>query len=132
MTIRLVRFARAAAAYLVGLAHIVLALWAGSAAGTYAWQRGITLPLDHSDNAAWHGSLVAGLLVIAAVLTVPEVLVTRLRFAIWGRPFVPCPSCGALGEPIEAESDINPALADVLAHNGEKKTQPKHPKETVK
>ncbi|MGW0999231.1 hypothetical protein ACWD5V_39390 [Streptomyces sp. NPDC002523] len=104
---RLVRATRYAASLAVGLAHMLLALWAGVAAGTYAWQHGYTLPLDTSSSAAWNGALAIGLLVAMGALLWPQPWMTQVRYLVQGRPLAPCPTCGALGEPPAAHNDLN-------------------------
>lgn len=93
---RLIRTARYAAGVAVALAHLLLALWAGAGAGTYARQHGYTLPLDTSSSAAWNGALAIGLLVAMGVLLWPQPWMTRARHLVQGRPLVPCTACGAL------------------------------------
>lgn len=98
---RPIRAARYLAGLAVGLAHTFLALWAGVAAGTYAWQHGITLPLplDFSASAAWNGAVGFGLLVAMGVLVWPQPWMTQVRRLVQGRPLAPCPTCGGLTEP---------------------------------
>lgn len=97
--IRAVRFTAGLA---VEAAHMLLALWAGAAAGSYAWQHGYTLPFDTDSMSA---AIVFGLVAAGAVATLPAPWIATARYLVWGRPLVPCPSCGALGEPPAAHND---------------------------
>ncbi|MFJ4343209.1 hypothetical protein [Streptomyces sp. NPDC088915] len=96
---RLIYAARATAAYLVTVVHALITLAAALAAGTYTWQHGHTLPFDTTATAALNGAVAVGVLVAGALGTVPEALVLRLRYAVWGRPLAHCPTCGGLAEP---------------------------------
>ncbi|MFI7020187.1 hypothetical protein [Streptomyces sp. NPDC050164] len=102
----LVRGARYTAGLAVVFAHLLLTLWAGSAAGAYAWRHGYTLPYDTSDSAVLTAAIVVGLATAGAVVTIPEHLVTRLRYAIWGRPLLVCDGCGRLTPPAP-HNDLN-------------------------
>lgn len=95
----LVRGARYTAGLAVGMAHMLLALWAGSAAGGYAWRHGYTLPFDTSSSAVLSAAIVFGLLAAGAVLLLPEPWMTQVRSLVTGRPLAPCPTCGVLTEP---------------------------------
>lgn len=116
MTRRLIRCARATAGFAVFLAHFTLAMAAGTAAGSYAWRHGYTVPGDTSDTALITCAVLTGLLTTAAVLTLPEGLVTRLRYAVWGRPLVRCTACGSIAPPLEADNDRK----QTLTHPAEK------------
>ncbi|MFH8642271.1 hypothetical protein [Streptomyces goshikiensis] len=98
--------ARHAAVFLLGMAHMALGLWAGSAAGGWAWRHGYTLPYDTSSSAGMSAAIVFGLLAAGAVLVLPEPWMNRVRHLIAGRPLVPCPTCGAPTPP-PASPDTN-------------------------
>ena len=99
--------ARYVASLAVGMAHMLLALWAGSAAGGWAWRHGYTLPYDTSSSAAMSAAIVFGLAAAGAVLTLPEPWMTQVRSLVRGRPLAPCPACGVLSEPPAAHNDAN-------------------------
>jgi hypothetical protein len=105
MTHRLIRCARAIAGFAVFLAHFLLAMAAGTAAGSYAWRHGYTVPGDTGHTALVTGAVLVGLLTAAAVVSLPDGLVVRLRYAVWGRPLVHCAACGSIVPPIEADND---------------------------
>lgn len=102
---RFIRCARAVAGFAVFVAHFLIAMAAGTAAGAYAWQHGYTVPGDTSTNALITGAVFVGLLTTAAVITLPEPLTTRLRYAVWGRPMVHCAACGSLVPPLDADNN---------------------------
>ncbi|SEE59075.1 hypothetical protein SAMN04490357_7679 [Streptomyces misionensis] len=103
----LIRAARRVAGLAVALAHMLLALCAGDAAGTLAWQDGYTIPLDTTSSAAWNGALVIALLTVLGVLLLPEPWVTQLRYLVMGRPVAPCPECGGLATQPDDENGPN-------------------------
>ncbi|MFD3700683.1 hypothetical protein ACFWUZ_31905 [Streptomyces sp. NPDC058646] len=104
---RITRGARYAASLAVGMVHMLLALWAGSAAGGWAWRHGYTLPFDTSSSAAMSAAIVFGLLAAGAVLVLPEPWMTQVRHLVAGRPLAPCPTCGALAHPPAAHHATN-------------------------
>ncbi|MFJ4866166.1 hypothetical protein [Streptomyces sp. NPDC088748] len=104
---RIVRGARYTAGLAVGMVHMLLALWAGSAAGGWAWRHGYTLPYDTSSSAGLSAAIVFGLLAAGAVLVLPEPWMTQVRFLVSGRPLAPCPACGVLAQPPAAHNDAN-------------------------
>lgn len=93
---RLIRAARYTASLAVGMAHMLLALWAGSAAGGWAWRHGYTLPYDTSSSAVMSAAIVFGLAAAGAVITLPEPWMTKVRFLVRGRPLLVCEGCGGL------------------------------------
>lgn len=115
MRIRIVRAVRSTCAFAVVAAHFLLAMTAGTAAGTYAWRHGYTIPGDTSDSALITCAVLFGLLATVVVITLPDGLVTRLRYAVWGRPLIRCEDCGSIVPPLAAD-------------NGQKHT-PAHPAE---
>lgn len=104
---RIVRVTRYAAVFALGMAHMALGLWAGSAAGGWAWRHSYTLPYDTSSSAAMSAAIVFGLLAAGAVLVLPEPWMTQVRHLIAGRPLAPCPTCGVLAQPPTAHNDVN-------------------------
>ncbi|MDX3025346.1 hypothetical protein [Streptomyces acidiscabies] len=102
-----IRGARYIASLAVAFAHMLLALWAASAAGGYAWRHGYTLPYDTSSSAVMSAAIVVALTAGGAVLTLPESWMTQVRFLVRGRPLTPCPSCGVLTLPPTANNDVN-------------------------
>ncbi|MYR41247.1 hypothetical protein [Streptomyces sp. SID5910] len=104
---RIVRGARYAASLAVGMAHMLLALWAGSAAGGWAWRHGYTLPYDTSSSAAMSAAIVFGLLAAGAVVTLPEPWMTQVRFLVRGRPLLVCEGCGGLISTVDHNNDVN-------------------------
>lgn len=101
-----IRGARYTASLAVAFAHLLLTLWAASAAGGYAWRHGYTLPYDTSSSAAMSAAIVVALAVGGAVLTLPEPWMTQVRFLVRGRPLAPCPRCGVLAPPA-THNDVN-------------------------
>ncbi|MFD4178164.1 hypothetical protein [Streptomyces anulatus] len=130
----IVRGARYAASLAVCMAHMVLALWAGSAAGGWAWRHGYTLPYDTSSSAGMTAAIVFGLLAAGAVVTLPEPWMTQLRFLIQGHPLERCPECDGLATAAEMTNarprSVGPVqifdTPSLAPQNGEKT----HPKET--
>ncbi|MBD2829940.1 hypothetical protein ID875_21500 [Streptomyces globisporus] len=53
-------------------AHVMLALWAGSAAAEFSWRSGYTLPYDTSDTALLTSAMVFAVLTAGAVVTLPS------------------------------------------------------------
>ncbi|MGW1226616.1 hypothetical protein [Streptomyces sp. NPDC002530] len=93
---RIVRSARYAASLAIGMTHLLLALWAGSAAGGWAWRHGYTLPFDTSSSAVMSAAIVFGLVAAGAVVNLPEPWMTQVCFLVRGRPLLACDTCGAL------------------------------------
>ncbi|MFY0516103.1 hypothetical protein ACOMD4_37815 [Streptomyces anulatus] len=118
---RLTRAARTTASCALYTAHMLLVLWAASAAGAFSWRSGYTLPYDTSDTALLTAATLFTLLAGGAVATLPEPWLTKARFAIKGRPLENCSECGELIETVKS-----PAAQPLALQNGEKT----HPKET--
>ncbi|MFF3843423.1 hypothetical protein [Streptomyces sp. NPDC001930] len=104
---RLIRAARYTAGLAVSAAHMLLALWAGAAAGGFAWRHGYTLPLDAGSSDPISAAIVFGLVAAGAVLVVPEPWMTQVRHLVMGRPLDYCPTCGGLAEPPAQDTDVN-------------------------
>lgn len=109
---RIVRGARYTAGLAVGMVHMMLALWAGSAGGGWAWRHGYTIPFDTSSSASMSAAIVFGLLAAGAVLILPEPWMTQVRFLVAGRPLAPCPTCGVLAQP-PADYDANTTSKEI-------------------
>ncbi|MFF9638755.1 hypothetical protein ACF1D2_29775 [Streptomyces bacillaris] len=132
---RFTRAARSAASWAISVAHTLLALWAAAAAAGFSWRSGYTLPYDTSDNALLTAAMVCAVGAAGAVFTLPEPWLTRVRYALKGRPLKRCPACDGLATSAEmfdarpgsvgpVQIFDTPALAP---QNGEKT----HPKETT-
>jgi hypothetical protein len=93
---RTARTARYLASVAVDVAHMLLALWAASVAGGWAWRHGYTLPYDTSSSAALTAAIVFGLVAAGAVLVLPGRWVFQIRARIQGWQVEVCDGCGAL------------------------------------
>lgn len=95
---------RRIAALATEAAHMLVAMAAGVAAGTYAWRHGWTLPFDSTDSAVITATLAVALVSTGAVATLLEPWVRWTRRTALGHPLACCLECGGLVEVLAADT----------------------------